>query len=210
MGGFRDLNPDVEMDVVLVIEWIALLASFSLTISSIIVWAISKKRKKKYLVVLMHFVILVAVAGLFIGCELTFNEAYKDKSEYAEYDPDANPYFVSIDLNELIELLNDQSGHEEMIYIARNDCAECSTFEEEIAESLRKNSYGLHTYYTNRDRDGTRSEEMYGLLDEYKVSSVPFVIVVKNKEVIQSWDNPTQQIAQIEALLDTYGEGIAD
>jgi hypothetical protein len=77
-GYFRELNPDVEMNALMTIEWLTLLMSFVLTLSSVIFWLV----KKNKLVVLIHLAILFAFLGAFIGSQLTFHEAYKERPSY--------------------------------------------------------------------------------------------------------------------------------
>jgi hypothetical protein len=89
VGYFRDLNPDVEMDTVLVIEWVTLFTTVALTLSSLVVWAIGKGKKKR-LIALINFVVIVAVSSLCLGCTLTFNEAYKDRPDSDEYSADTS------------------------------------------------------------------------------------------------------------------------
>ena len=99
----------------------------------------------------------------------------------------------------------DDADEDYPVYIGRADCDECSSFEEAISPILSSDGVTLFlpTYYTSEDRDGSRSDEMYALLDEIDVNSVPTVLVVLNGEIIARWDDPLGDIDQIERYLRT-------
>jgi hypothetical protein len=203
------MNPDVEMKAALVILWCSLFASFALTISSIIVWLKSKRRE---LLVLVHLVSLIALAGVFAGGLLIFCDTYKDRSLTSPYEevvqePEKSPLFMDISLDELTNLLNGQSDDEVMVYISRSDCGECEIFEDGVVGALEENHYGLLTYSTNSDRDGPRSEEMYALLEENGIRQVPYVMIIKDGQIIRSWDDPMGE-ADIETSIRDIAGGI--
>jgi hypothetical protein len=134
---------------------------------------------------------------IFSVCQTSFSVFAEENNAVSKLGNTENPYFNEITLNMLNEYLQDDSGKEVILYIARNDCKECFIFDNEITPQLERLHYGLTVYYTNSDREGPRSKEMYELLDKYGIATVPSVLVIKNAKVVQMWDDPSNALNEI-------------
>lgn len=92
----------------------------------------------------------------------------------ASYEISNNIDGISLDYLEKIVEGNDEF----LVYIGREDCEECSVFEEELDKILAEKELSINGYYTSRDRDGKRSDEMYEVLKSIEVNSVPALLYV--------------------------------
>ncbi len=116
-----------------------------------------------------------------------------------DYDYISSEYLRGIQLDELkLEL---QSEEPSLLYIGREDCGECVEFEKSFEPLLEKYYTEIPVYYTSIDRDGPRSQEMYEVLDEYQIDSVPIVILMKENKLIEKWENPIEELDEIEKYL---------
>ena len=70
-----------------------------------------------------------------------------------------------------------------LVYIGRMDCTACKEFENILSTYIKQ----IPTYYTNKDRDSERSTEMYALLEKLKISEVPSLILLKEKQVLKTF-----------------------
>lgn len=68
------------------------------------------------------------------------------------------------------------------LYIGRDDCPDCQKVLPELTVLNRKNHLRILYYSTSRDRE-SRPEQMYEVLGELQVDSVPMVLVLEAGEV---------------------------
>ena len=162
--------------------------------------------------------VVVSVAAAIAGCMLmgstiSYMQSELEKSEAnlpGEYIEDEA--FSEMTLDDLKSCFVADSGFGKadesesyLVYIGREGCKECDSFEKAISPILSSDGVdeSLLAYYTSEDRDGPRSGEMYSLLDDVDVDSVPTVMVVLDGKVLFRWDNPVADIDQIESYLRT-------
>jgi thiol-disulfide isomerase/thioredoxin len=201
-GFFKDVHPDININEVnLYFFWISLFLSVILLVTML--YFITKQNvSKKRLIANKCIMLLIAVlfcSNIFVGVK--YYSIVKDYSlkKVEETDYIASEYFRGISLDELKKNIN--ADTEVLIYIGREDCKDCREFEEKFEKLLEKYYVEMPTYYTTKDRDGDRSKEMYDLLDKYAIESVPCVIMVKDSMLLKLWDNPIEQLDDIENYL---------
>jgi thiol-disulfide isomerase/thioredoxin len=201
-GFFKDVHPDININEVnLYFFWISLFLSVILLVTML--YFITKQNvSKKRLIANKCIMLLIAVlfcSNIFVGVK--YYSIVKDYSlkKVEETDYIASEYLRGISLDELKKNIN--ADTEVLIYIGREDCKDCREFEEKFEKLLEKYYVEMPTYYTTKDRDGDRSKEMYDLLDKYAIESVPCVIMVKDSMLLKLWDNPIEQLDDIENYL---------
>ena len=60
---------------------------------------------------------------------------------------------------------------------------------------------GLATYYISSDQDGKNSEELKQLLDEYKITSVPAIIVTQKSKQMKSLMDADKHLEEIQSYI---------
>ncbi|MDR0519947.1 MAG: thioredoxin family protein [Clostridiales Family XIII bacterium] len=182
------------------INWVALIGSFAVIIAALVILAVLKRRR--YLV---YFLLagLVAITALWIESDRSFSAYIEESGAIPAQESMDNPNFAEISLytfREYFSLADDEIP----VYIGRADCPRCTSFENEMTPFLEQNTFALTTYYTDSDRDGPRSKEMYDLLAKHGIDSVPSFIVIKNSKVIKSWQSPTDETESIKDYLSGW------
>ncbi len=201
-GFFRDVHPDININKVeLYFFWISLFLSVVLLV--VMLYFITKQNvNKNRSIADKCIILLIAVlfcSNIFVGVK--YYSIVKDYSlkNVEETDYIASEYLRGISLDELKKNIN--ADTEILIYIGREDCKECREFEEKFEKLLKEYYIEMPTYYTTKDRDGARSKEMYDLLDKYEIESVPCIIMVKDSMILKLWENPIEQLDDIENYL---------
>ncbi|MCD8026021.1 MAG: hypothetical protein LUF33_03580 [Clostridiales bacterium] len=136
---------------------------------------------------------VLMILNIFFG--VNYFKAVSPYSLTGDDDYISSEYFRGISLDELEKDLNAETPV--LIYIGRNDCDECLKFEEAIEPELEEYCVELPTYYTNKDRNGDKSNEMYELFDSYAIEGVPIVILAQESQILKMWNNPTDEIEEI-------------
>ncbi len=129
----------------------------------------------------------VFVLGLVFFLKLRLEEAHTDNRSRDTYE--------SLSLEELKESL--KSKKKTFVYIRREDCPTCLGFEEQLSPVLRKHRITFVTYNTSLDRQGSKSEEMYNLLDQYGVSRVPALLIIESGKRQKLWLEPEKNLEEI-------------
>lgn len=201
-GFFRDVHPDININKVeLYFFWISLFLSVVLLV--VMLYFITKQNvNKNRSIADKCIILLIAVlfcSNIFVGVK--YYSIVKDYSlkNVEETDYIASEYLRGISLDELKKNIN--ADTEILIYIGREDCKECREFEEKFEKLLKEYYIEMPTYYTTKDRDGARSKEMYDLLDKYEIESEPCIIMVKDSMILKLWENPIEQLDDIENYL---------
>lgn len=201
-GFFRDVHPDININKVeLYFFGISLFLSVVLLV--VMLYFITKQNvNKNRSIADKCIILLIAVlfcSNIFVGVK--YYSIVKDYSlkNVEETDYIASEYLRGISLDELKKNIN--ADTEILIYIGREDCKECREFEEKFEKLLKEYYIEMPTYYTTKDRDGARSKEMYDLLDKYEIESVPCIIMVKDSMILKLWENPIEQLDDIENYL---------
>jgi len=103
--------------------------------------------------------------------------------------------YESLSLEELKESL--KSKKKTFVYIRREDCPTCLRFEEQLSPVLSKHQIIFVTYNTALDRQGSKSEEMYKLLDQYGVTRVPALLIIESGKRQKLWLEPEKNLEEI-------------
>lgn len=201
-GFFRDVHTDINInEAELYFFWISLFLSVVLLVTRL--YFITKQNvNKNRSIADKCIILLIAVlfcSNIFVGVQ--YYSIVKDYSlkrvEGTDYI--ASEYLRGISLDELKKNIN--ADTEILIYIGRENCKECREFEEKFEKLLKEYYIEMPAYYTTKDRDGARSKEMYDLLDKYEIESVPCIIMVKDSMILKLWENPIEQLDDIENYL---------
>lgn len=99
------------------------------------------------------------------------------------------------------ELKTDINADEKLIIYIGEKSPQCSAFEKDLENTLRECAVGLPIYYISRDQDGKNSEEMKQLLDKYKITSVPAIIVPQKSKQIKSWLDADKHLEEIQSYI---------
>jgi len=195
-GCLRDAFPQAEInETVSNFFWVSLPLTFLLFTIGIVLF-ITNKYKHVLNGIAFVFIPILFLCNIYFGH--MYYETYKPYGLSFEYGDDyiSSEYIRGIELEEL--KLSLQAEDSTLIYVGREDCKECADFEEVFEPLLEQYSTEIQAYYTNLDRDGNRSKEMYELLDAYQIDSVPTVVAIENAELIKKWDNPIDNMWEIE------------
>lgn len=172
-GYIRDVEGITGKTYVEVIFWwttcISVIVAIILSIKTIIADISIRKLKVVKGILVVSFIFVIFLTGWLVGI-VEYNSVYKDYI--------STEWIRGVTFDELKQIAN--NNDENVIYIGRNDCKECKIFEEDISIILEKNEVEITGYYTNLDRDGEKSREMYQWLDRNEIDSVPMVIVTTN------------------------------
>ena len=109
-------------------------------------------------------------------------------------------YISGTSMKEVEKLINIDDG-DVVLYIGRADCQDCKNFENKVDKLLEKHQVGIQGYYTNKDRNGKRSEEMYNMLDKLKVYKVPALIQIHNGNITNI---DVSDLKTIEIIISNY------
>lgn len=129
----------------------------------------------------------VFVLGLVFFLKLRLEETPTDNRSRDTYE--------SLSLEELKESL--KSKKKTFVYIRREDCPTCLRFEEQLSPVLSKHQIIFVTYNTALDRQGSKSEEMYKLLDQYGVTRVPALLIIESGKRQKLWLEPEKNLEEI-------------
>jgi len=143
--------------------------------------------------------LLLIVANLFFGSSYYAVVRAYSFGEMEEQDYILSEYFRGISLDELQKDISSDS--EILIYIGREDCKQCKEFEDKFEDILREYYTEIPAYYTTQDREGSRRDEMYKLLDNYNISSIPAVVLVQNSRALKIWNYPADKLDEIKNYL---------
>lgn len=195
MGYIREDNPLLSVPSYFsIIQWGMLFSSIVLTVIGIIVWRISSKRKPICISILIILLIMGAIFGY---SETKFSKFLEDNNAVSEIPQDIDENYSAITLNTLEGSLASNSEGLSVYYISRIDCPACKDFEKSLTPFLDESSHSMNTYFTNSDRDGIRSEEMYAILDKYGIAAVPAVIIKKDGKVVDLFLDPKSSLNKI-------------
>lgn len=202
MGFFRDVHPDVTVGNFSTIAfWISFFVSIILLFAMLCLIIKQNSTEIISTVDKCTIVVILVLICLNIISGVQYYNVVKGYSLSASGEKDyiASEYLRGISLDEFEKSL--ESEDVTVVYVGRDDCKDCNEFEEKIDKTLEEYHVELQAYYTTEDRDGDRSEEMYDLLDEYGIESVPCMIVTENSSVTKLWTDPINQIDEIEKYL---------
>lgn len=199
---FRDVYAEIKIsDVVTYFFEISLLLTFIIFFILLFFLLKQKKQKKNniFKVVEAGVFLLLVAANVYFGLNYYIIVKPYSLSEIENQDYMASNYFRGISLDEFQKDLS--SNNEILIYIGRDDCKQCKEFENNMEKILEQYYVEIPAYYTTQDREGSRSEEMYNILDMYKIESVPAVVLVRDSNIVKIWDNPIEQLEEIKSYL---------
>jgi len=109
------------------------------------------------------------------------------------------PYIKSIDLRYLDEVSKGISGPEYLpdydgiYYIGRQDCSPCQTFYRTLQTLTEKYCAHIFYYDTFEDRQ-TNMNNMYGVLSQLSVNTVPLVFIVQNGAITNVFSGDSIEI----------------
>ena len=197
-GYFRDeYVPNIVNipDIITYGMWI-LLIGLILSIVAVIVSKITLSKSLKQICVIYWTVLVLITCSFFVyayhmqklypinGKSHISNEIHKQK-------------FQEISLDKLKSYTTSKKTN--LVYIGRMDCTACKEFENILSTYIKQ----IPTYYTNKDRDSERSTEMYALLEKLKISEVPSLILLKEKQVLKTFTLANEK-EMINYLTTTY------
>lgn len=177
--------------------WTTLVVSVILFVVSIIHTTLivsgSKGLAKRYL-------ITIAVCIFVLTCidGICFYKFYHENRSISAEDYVESDWITGTTLDNIENVMN--GAEDTLVYIGREDCKECKTFEAALTNVLKRYSTEIPAYYTNLDRDnGNDKYEQF--LEEYNIESVPVVFWIKDGKIQERWDNPKKEIIEIEKCL---------
>lgn len=199
---FRDVYATIEIsDRVTYFFEISFILTFTIFLLSLFILLRQKKGRTNYIlktVEIIGFLILI-VTNIYFGIDYYMIVRPYSLNETENQDYMASEYFRGISLDELQRDLS--STNEILIYIGRDDCKQCKEFETRLESILEQYNTEIPAYYTTQDREGSRSGEMYSILDKYNIGSVPIVLLVRDSDILKIWDNPIEQLEEIKSCL---------
>lgn len=201
-GFFRDVYPTVEIEEIIIgFFWISLFLSVSMFLFLLLISVRQKqqqvKRSSKIIIGLVFFSLVIANIAFGLNYYTTIKNYPLDEMENQDYI--SSEYFRGISLDELQKDIS--SDNEILIYIGREDCRECKIFESKFENILKQFYTEIPTYYTSKDFEGDRREEMYELLENYNIDNVPCVILVEQSKILKVWKNPENELEEIKKYL---------
>lgn len=199
---FRDVYAAIEIsDRVTYFFEISFILTFIIFLVSLFLLIRQKKGQTNYIFKIIGVIgfLLLIVTNIYFGMNYYATVKPYSFNEIENQDYMPSEYFRGISLDELQRDLSSDS--EILIYIGRDDCKQCKEFEIELERILEEYHTEIPAYYTTQDREGSRSKEMYGILDMYNIGSVPIVILVRDSDILKIWDNPIEQLEEIKSCL---------
>lgn len=138
-GFFRDIYPTVEIEeIILYFLWVSLLLSVSMFFVLLFISIKPKKqRAKRTSKFIIGFIILsMIISNIIFGLKYyaIIKDYPVDKIDNLDYI--SSEYFRGISLDELQKDIS--SDNEILIYIGREDCRECKTFESKFENILKQ------------------------------------------------------------------------
>lgn len=195
MGNVRNENPLLAIPHYMAnMQWVMFLSAAILMIFSAIAWKISSKRKPICIFILALLILIGAVGGY---SQIKLSKYLVDNNAVSELPQDVSENFMPISLNTFECSMASNAEGVSVYYISRVDCTACEGFEKSIAPFLEENAYSMNTYFTNSDRDGVRSEEMYKILARYGITTAPAVIIKKDGKVTDLFLEPELSLDKI-------------
>lgn len=201
-GYLRDCY--MEMDAPVFIDlglWVLFVFNFILFACNVIYLSVKIISKKEYKIFSQ---IVSATFLISFGGSVVFSCSYYSfASEYnisKDVDYIENEWLEGISLEDMEELMAD-AGDDVVLYIGREDCKDCRKFEEAFTEILEKHSVITPTYFTNQDKDGENREKLDVFLSSYDIDSVPCVFFISGGEVVEKWEDPVNNISEIETYI---------
>lgn len=195
---YMEIDEPVFIDVGL---WVLFVFNFILFVCSVIYLSVKIISKKEYKIFSQ---IVSATFLICFGGSVVFSCSYYSfASEYdisKDVDYIENEWLEGISLEDMEELMAD-AGDDVVIYIGREDCRDCRKFEEAFTEILEKHSVITPTYFTNQDKDGENREKLDVFLSSYDIDSVPCVFFISGGEVVEKWEDPVNNISEIETYI---------
>lgn len=199
--------PEVWEPFFLCLSAVCLIA-FAVCVALLVLRVKQKEKAGRASAVFGAFVCVVSILCLALCCPkaLWLNAELEKAAAALPSDYIASEWFQEMTLD---DLKNEFSGVDDdtenyPIYFGRANCAACESFENKLESILSDENIAtvMPAYYTSEDRDGERSSEMYELLDDIGVESVPSVLVVENGHVLYNWSDPASSLDQIRAYLE--------
>lgn len=134
---------------------------------------ISKKAYVPALIILLA--VFAGITGVFI---------YRQKNTSTG----KNPYgFTQITLEEFDDCIHGKTENDTVfIYVGRDDCPDCEKFSPKLQNIIKEEGLSVLYYSTSKDRK-ERPDEMYGILDEAKVTEVPVMLEIINGKISASY-----------------------
>ncbi|MBD5135599.1 MAG: hypothetical protein HDT39_06500 [Lachnospiraceae bacterium] len=199
---FRDVYATIEIsDRFTYFFEISFILTFIIFLVSLFLLIRQEKGQTNYIFKIIGVIgfLLLIVTNIYFGMNYYATVKPYSFNEIENQDYMPSEYFRGISLDELQRDLSSDS--EILIYIGRDDCKQCKEFETELERILEEYHTEIPAYYTTQDREGSRSEEMYDILDMYNIGSVPIVILVQDSDILKIWDNPIEQLEEIKSCL---------
>lgn len=127
----------------------------------------------------LSLIILLAVFACIAGAVF-----YRQKNK----DTSRNPYgFTQITLEEFDDCIHGKTENDTVfIYVGRDDCPDCEKFSPKLQNIIKEEGLSVLYYSTSKDRK-ERPDEMYGILDEAKVTEVPVMLEIINGKISASY-----------------------
>lgn len=98
----------------------------------------------------------------------------------------ADQEMTQLTLEQLEARVDMHTAKPQYLYIGRDDCPDCQKVLPKLTQVNHDNHLGILSYSTSQDRE-TRPEQMYELLDQLQVDSVPMILILENGEVTQRY-----------------------
>lgn len=189
LGLITDAFPSVNVKIwEEVLFWITPIIIFIAFGTSFII----PESKKRILLIIAASVLILQI---FACGRLYYNGYSYYGSSYAITD---NIEGISLDYFERI--LESDDGY--IVYVGRKDCEDCIEFERKVDTILASEGVTIYGYYTSRDRDGKRSEEMYKVLESVKINSVPTLLYDSGNEDIRHVD--VTDMEEVKTVIKDY------
>lgn len=198
-GYLRDSYMEIDEPVFIDLGvWVLFVFNFILFICNVIYLLVKIISKKEYRI--FSQIVSTALLICFGGSVVFSCSYYSFASEYnisKDVDYIENEWLEGISLEDMEELM--ANARDDVVYIGREDGRDCRKFEDAFTEILEKHSVITPTYFTNQDKDGENREKLDTFLSSYDIDSVPCVFFISGGKVVEKWEDPIDNISEIEA-----------
>ena len=197
-GYFGDAYPNIAIsrDIIYFV-WISLV--LSIVILGVVLRSVVRRAQMGSLSEILVVLCLVCLVGFNLHQGSRYYRIVNNKHINTEkQDYISSEYYSGISL---AELKTDINADEKLIIYIGEKSPQCSVFEKNLEKTLRECRVELATYYISSDQDGKNSEEMKQLLDEYKITSVPAIIVTQKSKQMKSWMDADKHLEEIQSYI---------
>jgi len=192
-GYLLDSNPDLVLsNITLCMVWTAFFCSIGLVVIGVFSFNSNKNHTKLFILSMVVTILISSVSAVFYYNEARGYTVSNGNNDYIE-----SEWIRGNSLEVIKSILCE--GEDALVYIGREECKDCGVFESNMIPILEEYSVELSAYYIDQDRNKKNDPDYDEFIKEYQIESVPCVLWVQNGHITKKWDNPSEDINEIEA-----------